>query len=382
MSAAATTKRLWRAQAGIQPLKLLLAGLLGIAVGCILVELGARLWRDRLPTNWQALPALYQGPPALNDLFLYDDRLRFKLRPDLHGLSFQPLGADSYFSISTISLGFPEIGFRTHPIANHPAAVAIGDSFTFCWTAQEDCWVDRLARLTGRDVINLGVPGYGGLQEARIVEDYALPLHPQLIIWTFFVNDLWDNARPNAVIGVDQWTWVERRSVVFGALRRLVDHRARSDDLGNGQLWVHDGGTRSKIFYDPSVISHWLSDEALERGWVLQRDALMQAKRLSDAAHVQLLMVLIPYREQIYFDEYRQFAPGLTLERMQQPYQMMREFCQQNGVDLLDTFDSFVAHRSQHFTYPVDAHLNALGNRIMAEAILRHLAQHQLLGLQ
>ncbi len=361
----------------MQLLKYLMASLLGVAAGCLLVEIGARLGRSVLPQTWQSLPALYQGAPALNDLYLYDDRLKFKLRPDLQSLLFAPFGADSGFTISTLSLGFMDIGFRTRPVPNGPINVAIGDSLTFCWTPEEDCWVHRLAQMSNEAFVNLGVPGYGGLQESQILEDYALALHPQRIVWAFYVNDLWDNARPDAVVTVDQWTWLERRSIVFGALRRLFDRPMSGDTSGNSHLWVTNVGASHKTFYDASVISHWLSDEALEQGWMVQREAVIRAKRLTDAAGVPLLIVLIPYREQIYFDEYRQFAPEMTAERIGRPYQLMRDLCAQRGIDVLDLFDTFVAHRSEQFTHHVDAHFNALGNTIMATAILQHLAQHR-----
>jgi GDSL-like Lipase/Acylhydrolase family len=357
----------------MRSLRYLFAPLLGLAAGCLLIETGARLGRNFLPATWQALPALHQGAPALNDLYLFDARLKFKLRPNLDSISYRPLGADSGFTIRTVSLGFPDIGFRSHPIAHLPVSVAIGDSFTFCWTALDDCWVQRLARLRDQDFVNLGVPGYGGLQESQILEDYALPLHPQLIIWGFFVNDLWDNVRPNAVVTVDRWTWLERRSVLFGALRMRLNGATAS--YGSNHLLVTETGARHKTFYDGAVISHWLSDEALEAGWAVQRDAVVRAKHLTDAAGVPLLIVLIPYREQIYFDEYRQFAPELTAERMDRPYQLMRDLCRQHDIDVFDLSATFAAHRAEQFTYPIDAHFNELGNAIMAAAIRRHLVQ-------
>ena len=45
--------------------------------------------------------------------------------------------------------------------------------------------------LVGQPVANLGVSGYGSLQELKVLEKYAVPLGPKMVAWFFFEgNDL------------------------------------------------------------------------------------------------------------------------------------------------------------------------------------------------
>ena len=82
------------------------------------------------------------------------------------------------------------------------------------------------------------------------------------------------------------------------------------------------------------------------------------------------------FREQLYFEEYRIFAPELTWEEIDKPYQLMLEFCQENNIDVLDLADIFVNHKLEQFIYERDTHLNPLGNEIAADAIYEHLVSH------
>src|SRR5690606_23533258 len=67
--------------------------------------------------------------------------------------------------------------------------VVVGDAFAFCLTDAADCWVDRLAQQTERNLINLGVVSTGSVAHGRVLEDFGLPLRPPLVIWQWYGND-------------------------------------------------------------------------------------------------------------------------------------------------------------------------------------------------
>ena len=70
----------------------------------------------------------------------------------------------------------------------------------------------RLQELTGRPVANLGVAGYGTLQELKVLEKYALPLEPRLVAWFFFEgNDLDDDQQVRERNGVQAPASLRRR---------------------------------------------------------------------------------------------------------------------------------------------------------------------------
>lgn len=64
--------------------------------------------------------------------------------------------------------------------------VAIGDSYTFCYgLSDEECWVEILQNKLGKEVLNLGVFGYGSAQEYLMLYKVGLKLKPMVVIWQF-----------------------------------------------------------------------------------------------------------------------------------------------------------------------------------------------------
>jgi hypothetical protein len=70
-----------------------------------------------------------------------------------------------------------------------------GDSYLEGWyVSDEQTVASRLAHLSGQSVANLGVAGYGTMQELLVLKDHALARKPNVIVWFFFEgNDLYDD---------------------------------------------------------------------------------------------------------------------------------------------------------------------------------------------
>src|SRR5262249_47092040 len=91
------------------------------------------------------------------------------------------------------------VGFRSlQPQDGTVPAVALGDSFTFCFTEVEACWVSVVAQRTGLKLANLGQPVTGSMSHARIYSDFVakpeLKLgQPKLVLWQFYGNDFNDD---------------------------------------------------------------------------------------------------------------------------------------------------------------------------------------------
>ena len=101
---------------------------------------------------------------------------------------------DASFTFNTVAPweGATE-GFRTNPPEWPMDIVAVGDSFTFCWTAFEDCWVERLHVDFGWHVMNFGVPGTGSMAHRNVLGVYGPPMEPKIVIWQWYGNDYEDD---------------------------------------------------------------------------------------------------------------------------------------------------------------------------------------------
>ncbi len=93
-----------------------------------------------------------------------------------------------HFTVTTETLWGSRAAFRTRQelVDRHVDAVAVGDSFTFCFTDENDCWVQRLGQLTDRNIINLGITSTGSVSHQRVLASFGMPLKPPLVIWQWF----------------------------------------------------------------------------------------------------------------------------------------------------------------------------------------------------
>lgn len=137
----------------------------------------------------------------------------------------------------------------------------VGDSFTFgTGIALADTLGVHLERVLARrgvaaQVLNLGVPGYCALEVAEVVEQRALALDPDVVLYVFFANDAepprrWDAIPPDAVIdsmhgfllrsALAQWLVIQTRRAALAVGVRLGGPTAE-DAL---EMYERGGGER------------------------------------------------------------------------------------------------------------------------------------------
>jgi hypothetical protein len=153
--------------------------LLAIAVGSfavlLLIELAVRVATHS---------AFVWGGPNSDRYVIRDPVVGRMPRP---GLWFRhPKG----FTITTGEYSTRSNG-GTSPRVERPLALAVGDSFAFGdQVNDEDSWPAVLERLSGRRVINAGVPGFGLDQAVLRAEQLAEIYGPDIIIVSFIPDDV------------------------------------------------------------------------------------------------------------------------------------------------------------------------------------------------
>ena len=104
--------------------------------------------------------------------------------------------------------GYDEWGFRNRRVPSAADIVAIGDSHTFGNTAKRDeSWPYVLGLLTGKNVYNLAMGGYGPNQYYHLFNTRALRLRPQVIICGLYMGDDFDNAF-RITYGLPYWSFL------------------------------------------------------------------------------------------------------------------------------------------------------------------------------
>jgi lysophospholipase L1-like esterase len=330
-------------------------------------------------------------------------------------------------------------GFRNAAVRDPIAVAALGDSFTDAMTLPvEQAWPARLEARLGAPVQNYGTAGFGPQQEARILEDYALRHRPRAAVVAFFAgNDIFnaesfddferapERPRPNPpgwrikdtmarfdelyLVSLvraageslhDRWRGTGTANVDAPPADDTVSPPAPPSatfDRGMFTLPVGDRALRV-AFMPPYLDTLRFSAEELRarRGWALTRRSLERMQALSRAAGTELVVMFVPFKEQVYLpllrrsfsrDELQRAlafslrgigpAPdpdAMARHRLAQN-DLVRTLCAELGIALLDLTPVLEAElgsgRSVYF--PDDSHWNAAGHDVAAAALAEFL---------
>jgi hypothetical protein len=306
-------------------------------------------------------------PPASGPVcFREDPEHGVAVPPGLRGV--RCLFPGGSYTVSTIGLGEPALGFRTHAPHGRPFAAVVGDSHGFCATVEEaECWVSLAERQMAKEVVNLSIPGTGSLSHALVVRRYARPLRPEVVVWQFTTNDPLDDMtlrrpdRPGVFAPVKRW--LTSHSVVYNLAKRL---------MSSGQ--AHDvktyttGSTRVEFpRRHHSSADRW--DAEFTQGWQLTMDAIRDGRRETAAIGARFVVLLIPFKEEVYRDVVARLFPDAPLLAPQDEVsERLRAFLEREGIRYVDTTPPLraAAARGEAIYQISDSHLTPLGNRIVA----------------
>jgi hypothetical protein len=367
----------------------------GIVAGLLLAEGVVRLAFPLLPENLRYQVGQERFQAILREAFVNDEYLKTKARPDL---SMYASGyPDFSFWIRTTSLGFNDIGFRDDGVDGTVLAVAVGDSFS--WgdgVENSETWVEQLEAATGYDFVNLGVRAYGPIQYNRVLERYGAQFKPRVILWQFFLNDFEDSARFEKWIndgkpakypppgGLDQF--LRANSYTYVWLQQMIAQRGdgeeEEEEEDQGEIFYDQGGLHLRF----KRKGYWsqkmnFSRHNISHGWELTQQAVLEADRLADEVGAELVVVLVPFKEQAYWplfstllDHPERYEPDLTTD-------LMRELCDAHGVRYIDLTPVFQEHTSQgeQLYFRVDGHWNPQGQALAAQAVRDYLSKEGLL---
>lgn len=317
-----------------------------------------------------------------------------------------------------------------------PFLLLVGDSFSWGYVPFEHLWGSVVEEKTGLRVLKCAVQGYGTLGATRKAEKVVnrMGKKPAMILLGYFINDPIDDYLHPRYSIVEGYT-LESKSL---------------DDMTSGSIRVKDGVTlRQELrswqqFGVPTPPRHpvlkatkkWLSEHSvlyrvlqppilalLERSEFLggacsalvdepslrtamgtlpytepgrypwldgarreNQANLRKLKTWADQQGVQLLVVLIPAREQVY-----PFLSGQSDLDLTLPTRLLTDFLDREKVDYIDLLAAFVpvANREpRRFLDPrrdlywtMDSHWNERGSRFAGLLVARHLVERNLVAV-
>ena len=252
------------------------------------------------------------------------------------------------------------------------------------------------------EVINGGVNGYSTYQELGYYFDYGRSIEPDIVLLVFYIgNDFRDNMKMTGGgrnVNPDMLpNWCEIDPIPSSrenpSSKFLLDHsrvarsvKYRLDKLGkswreephwdNANYYFYEVGLYQKSREFRILLSETLTKMVIERFIeVVEKD------------HRELIIIILPSRNQTDHDFWISTLECLSTTEtgigpvdFDYPNKLVREICQKHDVPTLD-LSPMLKTMKGHQLYHVDGkHLNAQGNRAIAEVVAQFLINRGIFG--
>lgn len=325
-------------------------------------EIGYRLHRDGFPRAFIGLANDFLEVPYSNlgtsNWVIYDKALGYRLNPEREDFN------DRCVRHGNITVPKPGNVFRV---------LYLGDSIPWDRDGFVKHTRDVLARKGGFEVINASVPGYTSYQEVLFYRKYLRDTTPDLVVWTYCLNDnhrflhrfdenakmLWTKEAERTLEVDGPLDGLVSRSYLLTRLRLGIRHEMerRRSKSGNRYRWEDT--------VDFNIA--WKDDP-----WNDYETHLLDLRGMLREHGGRLAVVVFPLESQLRYRNDRENRAYVL-----KPQRKLVALCGKHGVPCLDLYPAFAAVRAR--LYRDGIHLNAEGHRLVTVQTLRFLAEGQLL---
>ena len=276
------------------------------------------------------------------------DGLSSELRPD-----FTTLYNGVRVSINSIGCRGPELAPREDDAIR---VAVVGDSFAFGSAIELEHTIARRLEAAleelGRpaQAVNFGVPGYGAVEAAAVVEEKALRVDPDVVLYVFYANDT--QKQPEyTTIPQDGVIDPMHEFVARSALLEWMSVRVRQLASGLGRPL----GKRTPDF-SRSVYEH--------AGGARVRRSITRMRDACEAAGVRFLIAGYPHLTHTDVNPFRPIDELAAAD------------AEALGVPFLDLLEAFGGERdlTRYWASVFDHHPNGEANTLVARFLAPHVA--------
>lgn len=326
--------------------------------------------------------------------FQHDRQLSFRRRPHDSWVGRPASDIESGWMLSpsiarTLSFTYDQWGYRNQVNMEQADVALIGDSYVEgAYVSDGETTAVRLHERLGRSVINLGVAGYGTLQELRVLKIDVVRFSPKVVIWCFFEgNDLYDDSRFSSFLDaagshednklsktrdfVDDQKWTDQlfsRSIL-DLFRRGSSSIFPSHVPYVGRLTVPSHVGQLIYFSDYAAVP-W--DDWIATRWEKARATLTKGLEFTREQNVHMLLVFVPIKFRVYhpFVNFSQDSPSRTWEvwPMAERFAVFCEMQHVPCIDLTPIFQDAVRNGGMPYS-PVDSHWSPEGHALVADLL-------------
>lgn len=324
------------------------------------------------------------------------------------------------YRMNTEMEGIDKNGFRNEHALDQADIVAIGDSHTYCFNAQnEQTWPNILKRKTNKNVYNLGIGGYGFLQYFALTKK-AIALKPKYILIALYLpNDLedvantitlskyWQTYFKDQNINIDNifdstqlniptnnlTNWIEKlffTSATASLIRETLQQKTKTLFFlkDNKKDLILKDDNQNTIFTDIKIqtLKAYLDldvphiKNALDIAKILLKRIIKEIKD----AEIEPIIVFIPSKENTFYEYLKEKQYTLSedfkslVERERNLTELFCKFLDNENtrhIKIKDYIDNNNCIKTTKQIYPKydDEHVTASGYEIYAEAIYQFL---------
>jgi hypothetical protein len=313
---------------------------------------------------------LAAGAANLPGLAAYDPDLGWVMKPGLTNGSYR-----------TNSVGMRSTReFSIDRVRGTPRILLVGDSYTFGSRVKDEetfSWILEQDFLSGWEVLNLAVPGYGPDQALLMFEKVGVEYRPDIVVFGFYVrsfsrlfSDFRSYAKPCFVL-VDG-NELDLRGVPVISPDDLYGLYVSGERRIPTWNYSYLFGTWGSLLRNALGNNHLSADHD---SWRLMAAILRRFRDSAIQAGSQPFLLIIPDRPERY--------PEATLEAIDQ-------LAQQEARDLGMPFLSLAKGFQDELSVPPDkyrpkkdgGHLSAHGHRLVANLVHRSLQDADLLSAE
>jgi len=282
----------------------------------------------------------------------------------------------------TTSLIFDDVGFVDDGINGSVYGVVVGDSFTEgVGAALDDKWVEVLERNTGKDFVNMGFGAFSTTQAVRAFDKWGAEIHPKVVVYQFNPTDIAEDTEFSEWLGAGSpgyYREFQPRKKPFFELKRFLVSNLMSYQF----LSILSRSDSNQFVYTNQNLTLSLnhgadfSTEKYRNGFETAKDSLLLMKKRAEEGGVEMIIVMIPLREQLYYH----LESEAVRENIFWPQTAMTEFCEENSVRCYDTTPDFDSHKGEQIYWTYDGHFNKRGYQLLAEFTQKYLEKDNLLS--
>jgi hypothetical protein len=337
------------------------------------------------------------------------------------------------YRVAPNTAGHDSWGYRNKYVPDNADIVAIGDSQTYGESAlAKYSWPSILQKLTGKEIYNMGLGGYGPAEYFYLMENKAMLLKPKLIIAGFYLgNDLADTYA--AVYGIQYWkdlrnpdltvkedasrnaheeplekkippktqfrpgvyavaNWLAGHSVLYRVItatymgdiirqNKMIEMGEEIAMLRDDEHGIHTGFTPERRLQALD-----LDKPAVREGLKLALVFFNNMNELAAKNGLGFLVVIIPTKESVYGEfiegnsdlQYSEKIDSL-LENERRVSMTAQSDFKEHNISYLDLLGPLRSAAKYEQLYPnnYSGHFNNGGNRVIAESIKQYLDSKQ-----